>query len=168
MKPRGFSPSLDQRIVFISFFRLPVWHLTLPASMDFQKIISGKNKVQILHNGFRMQINRGPFGPQDTTYFSCVERECKATLATLGQLDGDLTLKYHREERHTHPPDVSKNIVSATLSEFRGKVKSNPDCSAKTVFEELTTNALESISTPNKFDLAQKLPTYRTGKCMQS
>ena len=136
------------------------------AGMEFQKIISGKNKTQILHNGFRMQINRGPLGPQNTTYFSCVERQCKATLATLGDLDGELTLKYHREDKHTHSPDVSKNIVSASLSEFRGKVKANPDCSAKALFEEITTNVLESVATPNKFDLAQKLPTYRTGKCM--
>ena len=136
--------------------------------MDFQKIVSGKNKIQTLHHGFRMQINRGPLRPHKTTYFSCVEQNCKANLATLGELEGELTLKYHREEKHTHPPDVSKNLVSASLSEFRGKVKANPDCSAKTVFEEITTNVLESVSTPNKFDLAQKLPKYRTGKCMQT
>ena len=135
--------------------------------MEFQRIISGKNKVQILHDGYRMQINRGPQGPLKTTYFSCVMPNCKATLATIGELHGDLSLKYHRKEQHTHPPDVSKNIVSASLSEFREKVKANPDCSAKTVFEEVTTNALESVDTPNKHDLAQKMPTYRTGKHMQ-
>ena len=111
-----------------------------------------------------MQWNRGPQGPLKTTYFDCVEKGCKARLATVGDLNGDLTLKYHRSDQHTHNADPSKNIVSASLHEFRDRVKSNPDCSAKQIFEEISTNALESVSSPNKLDLAAKLPTYRNGK----
>ena len=94
--------------------------------MDFKKIISGKGKIQILDRGFRLQRNKGPIGPLKTTYFDCVELHCKATLATTGVLDGDLSLKYHRLEQHTHRPDHSANIVSSSLSEFRETVKSNP------------------------------------------
>ena len=132
--------------------------------MDFQKILSGKNKVQILHQGYRLQWNRGPQGPLDTTYFRCVVPRCNAMLATTGNLEGELCFKYHRIEHHTHPPDASANIVSSSLSNFRQTVKKNPDCSAKSVFEEITTNALDSVETPNKLDLARKLPTYRSGK----
>ena len=91
--------------------------------MEFQKILSGKEKVQILHLGFRMKWNKGPQGPNHTTYFKCVEKSCKATLATLGELSGELSLKFHHHEQHNHRADVSKNIVSATLHEFRGEVK---------------------------------------------
>ena len=111
-----------------------------------------------------MQWNRGPQGPLKTTYFDCVEKGCKARLATVGDLDGDLTLKYHRSDQHTHSADASKNIVSASLHEFRDRVKSNPECSAKQIFEEISTNALEGVSSPNKLDLAAKLPTFRNGK----
>ena len=93
--------------------------------MEFQKIKSGKNKVQILHRGFRTQWNRGPQGPMATTYFRCVVTGCNAMLATTGDLEGDLVLKYHRTEQHTHPPDISANIVSSSLHEFRDTVKIN-------------------------------------------
>ena len=96
--------------------------------MNFKKIISGQNKVQILDRGFRMQRNKGPTGPLQTTYYDCVERckGCKATLATMGDLDGDLSLKYHRIDQHNHRPDHSANIVSSSLADFRQTVKSNP------------------------------------------
>ena len=76
-------------------------------NMEFQKIFSGKEKVQILHLGFRMKWNRRPQGPNKMTYFKCVERSCKATLATLGELESDLTLKYHNHEQHNHRADIS-------------------------------------------------------------
>ena len=135
--------------------------------MEFKKIISGRNKVQILHQGFRMQRNQGPRGPHNLTYFNCTEPNCKAKLTTEGLLDGELKLKYHHVDQHTHPPDPSEMIVKASLSEFRARVKSNPECSAKNVFDEIANEALDSVSTPNKLDLAKKLPTYRTGKHKQ-
>ena len=82
--------------------------------MEFEKIMSGKNKVQIIDKGFRMQWNNGPKGPLKTTYFSCVEKGCKATLATMGDLDSDLTLKYHRLEQHNHRSDNATMLVSKT------------------------------------------------------
>ena len=111
-------------------------------------------------------FNKGPQGPNNTRYFICTKRytdNCKATLATTGDLDENIVLKFHKKE-HNHPSDVSANIVSASLHQFRQTVKNNPDCSAKTVFEDIATEALESVSTPNKFDLAKKLPVYRSGK----
>ena len=91
--------------------------------MDFKKTVSGKGKIQMLDRGFCLQQNEGPIGPLKTTYFDCVEIQCKATLATMGDLDGDLSFKYHRLEQHTHRPDHSANIVSSSLSEFQETVK---------------------------------------------
>ena len=99
--------------------------------MEFKKILSGKSKAQILHLGFRFQWNRGPQGPARTTYFSCVEKNCKATLATTGELEGDLNLKYHRRHQHTHRPDPSANIVAETMSTFRKEVEAKPEQSVK-------------------------------------
>ena len=72
--------------------------------------------------------------------------------------------EHHRIENHTPSPDFSANIVSSSLVKFRDTVKTNPECSAKTVFEEITTAALEAVDSPNKLDLARKMPTYRTVK----
>ena len=132
--------------------------------MEFEKIISGKNKVQIIDKGFRMQWNNGPKGPLKTTYFSCVEKGCKATLATMGDLDSDLTLKYHRLEQHNHRSDNATMLVSKTLHHFRDDMKTNPDQPVKQLFENLTTQALDSMdNTPQKLDLAKKLPNFRQG-----
>ena len=132
--------------------------------MDFKKILSGKDKPQILHLGFRLQLNKGPKGPNNTSYFRCVNKDCKATLATLGPIEGDLTLKYHHHMLHNHRADVSGNIVSETMHEFRRDILQNPECSAKQLFENVSTKALESVSgTPNKLAVAKKLPTYRHG-----
>ena len=49
-----------------------------------------------------MRFVRGPLGPQRTAYFVCVMKGCKATLATMGELDSDLTLKYHRLTQHNN------------------------------------------------------------------
>ena len=81
--------------------------------MEFQKILSGKQKPQIIHAGYRLQWNRGTQGPIKTTYFSCTTKSCKATLATVGDLEGDLALKYHKIENHTHQPDANANIVAS-------------------------------------------------------
>ena len=113
--------------------------------MELQKIISGKEKTQILHIGFRFQHNKGPQGPNQTTYFTCVEKGCRATLATCGALEGELALKFHRDHAHNHRADVSANIVSSTLSEFREEMNSNPERHAKQLFEEVTQKALDSV-----------------------
>ena len=116
--------------------------------MDFQKILSGKEKVQILHLGYHMKWNKGPQRPHQTTYFKCVEKGCKVTMATLGALEGELTLKFHHYEVLT----------------FRDEVKTNPDRPIKQLFEEISTKALDSVEgTPNKLDLAKKMPVYRKG-----
>ena len=134
--------------------------------MDFQLIKSGKDKPQIIHDGYRMMFNKGPQGSNNTRYFICTKRytdNCKATLGTTGDLDGSIALKFHKKE-HNHERDVPANIVSSSLHQFREAVKNNPDCSAKTVFKDITTEALDSVSTPDKLNLAKKLPVYRSGK----
>ena len=44
--------------------------------MDFEVILSGKEKVQILDNGFRLKWNKEPQGPYNTSYFVCVAPGC--------------------------------------------------------------------------------------------
>ena len=105
--------------------------------MDLQIIRSGKEKPQVLHDGYRMMFNKGPQGPLISTYFICTKRytnDCKATLATVGDLDGRATLKYHRVEQHNHPRDVSANIVSSSLYKWRKNVKANLDCDHIAIF----------------------------------
>ena len=103
--------------------------------MAFEMITSGRNKKQILIDGFRMKWNKGPKGPLPTTYFLCMEKGCTATLALTGDIDGDPQVKFHRIDNHNHRPDYAANMVSATLSIFRENIKANPDCAAKVEFE---------------------------------
>ena len=121
-----------------------------------EHICPGMDKIQILHLGYILIWNRGPQGPENTTYLKYHRSDCKARLATVGELSCEFTLKYHRDTLHTHPPDESDNIVSASLHDFRRQVKQNPEVSAKSVYEQIATGALESVETPKKLDLAKK------------
>ena len=47
-------------------------------------------------------------------YFLCTEPNCKAKLTTEGLLDGELKLRYHHVDLHTHPSDLSSNIGKAS------------------------------------------------------
>ena len=70
--------------------------------MEFKLIQSGRDKIQILDQGFRLKRNKGPSGPYKTSYFVCEEPGCKARAETLGDLTlTDLSLKYHHFEQHT-------------------------------------------------------------------
>ena len=133
--------------------------------MEFTPILSGKEKVQILHRGFRLKHNKGPQGPSKTSYFTCVIPGCKARAATLGDLNvKDLTLKYHHVEQHSHHADLTKNIVSEKLYQFRENAKQNPDTTAKAVYERLTAEAINSVDTPDKNKLAAELPKFHAVK----
>ena len=133
--------------------------------MEFTPILSGKEKVQILHRGFRLKHNKGPQGPLKTSYFTCVVSGCKARAATLGDLNiTDLSLKYHHVEQHTHHADLSKNIVSEKLYQFRENAKQNPDKTAKAVFEQLAAEAINSVDTPEKTKLAAEMPKFHAVK----
>ena len=133
--------------------------------MEFKPIISGRDSIQILDKGFRLKHNKGPQGPLKTSYFTCVVRGCKARAATLGDLNiSDLSLKFHHVEQHTHHADVSKNIVAEKLYQFREKAKENPDRTAKSVYDELAAEAMNSVATPDKNKLAVELPKFHTIK----
>jgi hypothetical protein len=115
--------------------------------MEQVKIIkSAQGKPQIINNGFLLVKNRGPHGPYDTTYFSCLwtdpntNAKCKATAATLGSLDGDTAdLKFHRLNRHIHEPDETSCSVRSAMAEFRESARNNVDLGVKQVYEDLTT-----------------------------
>lgn len=134
-------------------------------TMDFKPIISGRSKIQILDKGFRLKLNKGPKGPMNTSYFTCVESGCKAKAATIGELTLEgLSLKFHRVEQHNHHSDVSKNIVADKLHEFRQRAIKNPDKTAKSVYDQLAAEAINSVGTPDKPHLASRLPKFRSVK----
>ena len=85
-------------------------------------------------------------------------------MATLGDLNGDLSLKWHHHHVHNHRADVTQNVVSSTLNDFREEMNKNPDRAAKQLFEEVINSAMDTaVSTPDKLNLAKKLPTFRQG-----
>ena len=133
--------------------------------MEFTPILSGRDKVQILDKGFRLKHNKGPQGPLKTSYFTCVEPRCKARAATIGDLTlTDLTLKYHHIEQHTHHADKTKNVVSEKLFQFRKNAKEQPDKTAKAVYQKLVADAINSVDTPEKSELASKMPKFHAVK----
>ena len=133
--------------------------------MEFTPIITGRDAIQILDQGFRLKHNKGPQGPFNTSYFTCVERGCKAKAATTGEYTVDgLTLKYHRIEQHNHRASVEKNIVSEKMHQFRENATANPDKTAKSVYERLAAEAMNSVSTPDKPQLAVQLPKFKSIK----
>ena len=136
-----------------------VYIIRKDVTMDFEVILSGKEKVQVLDNGFRLKWNKGPQGPHETSYFTCVTPGCRATAATLGPLEKDrLTLKYHRVEQHIHHADPHTNLSYKVQHQFRENAKSNPDSSAKANYERIQTEIFDSIDSPSKEDLAAKMP----------
>ena len=113
--------------------------------MDFKLILSGRDKVQILHQGFRLKRNKGPNGPNKTTYWACVQVGCNARAATLGEINmTDLSLKYHYIEQHSHHADKAKNLVSEKLYEFRENAKKNPDKTAKSAYDKIVRDTVIS------------------------
>jgi hypothetical protein len=131
--------------------------------MNFKLIKSRKEKPQILHSGYRLTWNKGPKGEHASSYFKCVN--CTATAGTTGPLeDGQVLLKFHNVAKHTCQQDVSSVLAAETMANFRTKAKTCPDKPAKVAFEEIATEVLNSASTPNKEDLAQKLSTYQMAR----
>ena len=129
--------------------------------MDLKLIKSGREKIQILHHGFRLKRDKGPKGPNKTTYWACVVVGCKGRAATSGELTlDDLSLKYHHLEQHNHHADEAQNLVSEKLYEFREQAKTNPDKTAKSVYEKIVRETMNSVDTPEKANLAAKLPKF--------
>jgi hypothetical protein len=108
--------------------------------MDFKIIKSGKEKPQLIVDGYRLRLNKGPQGPLRSSYFKCVK--CKATAAAQGPLEpGEFVLKFHHKEKHTCV------LVAEKLAEFRAKARECPDKAVKVVFEEIATEVLNDAST---------------------
>ena len=129
--------------------------------MDLKLIKSGREKIQILHHGFRLKRDKGPKGPHKTTYWACVVVGCKGRAATSGDLTlDDLSLKYHHVEHHNHHGDEAQNLVSEKLYEFREQAKTNPDKTAKSVYEKIVRETMNSVDTPEKANLAAKIPKF--------
>ena len=132
--------------------------------MEFQKIFSGKGVPQILHLGYRLKHNTRRKGQRkgEINYFDCVNRDCYATLGTLGDADGDLTLSFHKHDQHNHAPNVAANIVAATLSEFRETLRLNPNLQNRQLFEEIRSKAIDSVDESFRKDLETKMPAFNT------
>ena len=128
-------------------------------------ILSGKEKIQILDNGFRLKHNKGPTGPNNTSYFTCVFPGCKARAATTGELAIDkLTLKYHHVHQHSHHADTSSNLVAEKLYQFRKEAKENPEKTAKSIYEKLASEVVIGVSTPDRPSVATSLPKFESVK----
>ena len=129
-------------------------------NMDNVAIIGAGANVIVSFNGFVMTeevatSGENGFGGRSPRWGN--ERSSRTVFS--------MTLKYHRYEQHVHRPDPSSNLVAETMSNYRQEIEKNPEASAKQLFEELSTKALETAQdTPNKLDIARKLPTFRKGK----
>ena len=55
-------------------------------------------------------------------------------------------------------------MVSEKLYQFRKNAKDHPDKTAKAVYEKLVADAINSVETPEKNDLASKMPKFHAVK----
>ena len=128
--------------------------------MDVKAIISGHNCIQLLIDGYRYTRNKDPQGPNAISYFACVNRGCKGTAATVGEISVDnINLKYHNlpNRQHNHPPDEGKNLNAEVLHKFRAAAKSNPDQQPKALHERITVDAPNSVPSPDLDHMRQSL-----------
>ena len=129
---------------------------------DFKTIYSGKNKLQILHKGYRFGVSKVPDLSTPVCYFRCVVKKCKSRCGGRIGSDGVLGIK-QLGETHNHPPDEAGNIVAATMYEYREKVRSNPLYSVKQIYEDVINNVLTSPEAAGIPDLAERFSSFRNG-----
>ena len=85
--------------------------------MDVKVIRSGRNKIQLLVEGFRYYRTKGPMGG------------CKARAATSGPISTEeVNVKYHNRPTHphNHPPNFADNVNAEIRHEFRTAGRNEP------------------------------------------
>ena len=103
--------------------------------MDVKVIRSGRNKIQLLVEGFRYYRTKGPMGG------------CKARAATSGPISTEeVNVKYHNRPTHphNHPPNFADNVNAEILHEFRTAGRNEPHQPSKSLHEKLVLEKLYS------------------------
>ena len=125
--------------------------------------MSGKQKTQLIIEGFRYSKNKGPRFPTETCYFLCVVNGFKASAATTGSLSTEkVHVKYHNlpSNPHNHPPDLGKALNAEILHDFRAAVRAEPHQSSKALHEKITVEKLQSMPSPEREEIAPQLDTH--------
>ena len=115
--------------------------------MDVKVIRSGRNKIQLLVEGFRYYRTKGPMGVDETCYFLCIVEGCKARAATSGPISTEeVNVKYHNRPTHphNHPPNFADNVNAEILHEFRTAGRNEPHQPSKSLHEKLVLEKLYS------------------------
>ena len=103
--------------------------------MDVKVIRSGRNKIQLLVEGFRYYRTKGPMGG------------CKARAATSGPISTEeVNVKYHNRPTHphNHPPNFADNVNAEILHEFRTAGRNEPHQPLKSLHEKLVLEKLQA------------------------
>jgi hypothetical protein len=129
---------------------------------EIKIVTSAQGKKQIQNQGHTLCLNKCPIG-SDTSYFRCIvgkgPTKCNAMAAVIGDLDMDTaTLKYHRIENHSHPPDNIECLVKRNLATFQDTARENIDKGVKRVYEDVVLKSLEALDSPDKETYTLKLP----------
>ena len=84
--------------------------------MDVKVIRSGRNKIQLLVEGFRYYRTKGPMGVDETCYFLCIVEGCKARAATSGPISTEeVNVKYHNRPT---PTTIHQTLQTMSMPKF--------------------------------------------------
>ena len=132
----------------------------------FKVIYSGKNKVQLLVDGYRFRYNKKPCGKNNTACYRCVVEECNSTLQTTGELP-NVQLKFNGRERpHSHEADEADNKAKQLLYKYRGMAKSNPNVAGKAAYEAVVAEKGKEGVDPASSDALQKIGSFQNHRSM--
>ena len=135
--------------------------------MEPKIIFSGKQKTQLIVEGFRYFKSSGPKGPMQSCYFKCVNETCPATGVTQGSLHREkIVVKYHNlpHRSHNHPPDFAMTLNAEICAEFRETARGQPQNTAKALHENITMQHLNNLPSPERESTAAKLAPFSTVK----
>ena len=131
--------------------------------MDVKVIRSGRNKIQLLVEGFRYYRTKGPMGVDETCYFLCIVEGCKARAATSGPISTEeVNVKYHNRPTHphNHPPNFADNVNAEILHEFRTAGRNEPHQLSKSLHKNSVLEKLQAKDTPEREEIAAHLDPH--------
>ena len=131
--------------------------------MAAKVIISGKKKIQLIIDGYRYYKVNGPRGNKDTCNFRCVIETCKSTAVTTGPIsEEEVNVKYHNSPKnpHNHPQHFGKTVNAEILHEFRAAAKEGPQLSSKSLYEKITVEKLQSLTSPERQQIGPHLDPH--------
>ena len=91
--------------------------------------------------------------------------KCGATAATTGNPDAEIiSLKYHKILEQNHPPNECRCLVNSSLADFREKCRTEVDRGVKIIYEEVTSDLLQSVDPAHRLGLSKEIPVFRSVK----